>query len=112
MKRMAAASRLLPAPVLAKIAEKVFGPLLCARIAGMIEPGKATDVAVRLPVGFLTDLAVELDPRRSHRVIGNIPSDTVVPIAAELTQRQGRHRHRPAPGAAAATRFGRLCDGR
>lgn len=88
MKRMAAASRLLPAPVLAKIAEKVFGPLLCARIAGMIEPSKATDVAVRLPVDFLTDLAVELDPRRSHRVIGNIPSGTVVPIATALADRQ------------------------
>lgn len=88
MKRMAAASRLLPAPVLAKIAEKVFGPLLCARIAGVIEPGKATEVAVRLPVGFLTDLAVELDPRRSHRVIGNIPTDTVVPIAVALAHRQ------------------------
>lgn len=88
MKRMAAASRLLPAPVLAKIAEKVFGPLLCARIAGVIELSKATDVAVRLPVDFLTDLAVELDPRRSHRVIGNIPSDTVVPIATALADRQ------------------------
>lgn len=88
MKRMAAASGLLPAPVLAKIAEKVFGPLLCARIAGLIEPGKATDVAVRLPVGFLTDLTVELDPRRSHRVIGTIPSETVVRVAAELAHRR------------------------
>ena len=35
LQRMALAARVVPVGVLAKIAEKVFGPLLCARIAGL-----------------------------------------------------------------------------
>lgn len=88
LKRLASAAKLLPAPVLAKIAEKAFGPLLCARVASEIEPGKATDVAKRLPVTFLTDLAIELDPRRSQRVISKIPRETIVAVAVELAGRE------------------------
>lgn len=74
--------------MLAKIAEKVFGPLLCARVAGQIEPGRATDVAKRLPIGFLTDLAIELDPRRSQPIISTIPTKTIVAVAVELAARE------------------------
>lgn len=88
MKRLASAAKLLPAPVLAKIAQKVFGPLLCARIAGQIEPGRATDVAKRLPIGFLTDLTIELDPGRSQPIISKIPTKTIVAVAMELAARE------------------------
>lgn len=88
IKRLASASKLLPGPVLAKIGERVFGPLLCARIAGEIDPGKATDVAKRLSVGFLTDVSVELDPRRARRIIEQIPSGTIVAVARELAGRE------------------------
>jgi hypothetical protein len=87
LRRMAAASRLLPAGVLARIAENVFGPLLCARIAGLVEPARAVDVAKRLSSGFLADVAVELDPRRTGEIIARIPDDTAVEIAGELARR-------------------------
>ncbi|MEV8609805.1 hypothetical protein AB0383_18065 [Amycolatopsis sp. NPDC051373] len=88
LERMALASRLLPAPVAAKIAEKVFGPLLCARIAGLVDVSRGVDVAKRLPPKFLASVAAELDPRRATSIITRIPFDTVVAVAAELTRRE------------------------
>lgn len=84
LQRMAAASRVIPVPVLAKIAEGIFGPLLCARIAGMIEPSRAVDVAKRLPPSFLAEVAISLDPRRATDVIARIPADQVIAITEVL----------------------------
>ncbi|WP_328606719.1 hypothetical protein OG943_43640 [Amycolatopsis sp. NBC_00345] len=88
LERMALASRLLPAPLIAKIAEKVFGPLLCARIAGLVDVSRGVDVAKRLPPRFLAEVAAELDPRRATSIITRIPIDTVLAVARELTRRQ------------------------
>lgn len=87
IRRLGSASKLLPNPIIAKIGASVFGPLLCARIAGEIEPAKASDVARRLPVEFLADVAVELDPRRVDRIIPQIPTDTIVAVAVVLAER-------------------------
>lgn len=86
--RLASAAKLLPAPVLAKIAEKVFRPLMCARIAGLVEPGKAIETAKRLSPEFLSDVAAELDPRRTQRIISGLPNSTVVSVAVELARRE------------------------
>jgi hypothetical protein len=88
LQRMASASRLLPAAVLAKIAVRVFGPLLCARVAGLLDPARGIDVAKRLPPGFLADVAIELDPRRANQIIAGVPVETIAAIAAELTGRE------------------------
>ena len=85
--RVAAASKLLPAPAIALIGEKVFGPLLCARVAGLLPPERALDVAVRLPDTFLADVAVQLDPRSAREVIGRMPAARVAAVAAVLVQR-------------------------
>lgn len=88
LERMALASRLVPGPILAKIAEKVFGPLLCARIAGLVDVSRGVDVAKRLKPPFLSDVAAELDPRRASAIITRIPLDTVVAVAGELVRRE------------------------
>jgi hypothetical protein len=88
LQRMALAARLLPGGVLAKIAEKVFGPLLCARIAGLVEVSRGVDVAKRLSPRFLADVAADLDPRRASGIISRIPLDTVLAVAAELARRE------------------------
>ncbi|MGW7536660.1 hypothetical protein [Amycolatopsis sp. NPDC054798] len=88
LERMALASRLLPAAVTAKIAEKVFGPLLCARIAGLVDVSRGVDVAKRLSPKFLASVAAELDPRRATSIITRIPVATVVAVAEELTRRE------------------------
>ena len=88
LQRMAGAAKLLPGPLLAKIAEKVFGPLLCARIAGVVDASRGIDIAKRLNPVFLADVAVELDPRRSSEIIAGIPARTVAAVAGELIRRK------------------------
>lgn len=87
LRRLGSAAKLLPSAIIAKVGEKVFGPLLCARIAGELEPSKATDIAKRLSVSFLADVAVELDPRRAQRIIEALPTDTIVATSVELANR-------------------------
>jgi hypothetical protein len=72
LSRLAAASRLLPASLTATIGQRAFGPLLSARLAGMLDTDRAVDVAGKLPAPFLADVAVELDPRRASDLIGAI----------------------------------------
>jgi hypothetical protein len=86
--RLAAASRLLPAALTATIGQHAFGPLLSARLAGMLETDKAVDVAGRLPPGFLADVAVELDPRRAEDLIANIEPTLIGQVTAELVARR------------------------
>jgi hypothetical protein len=85
--KVASASRLLPAHVAATIGERAFGPLLCARIAGRLDPSRGAEMASRLPAEFLADVAVELDPRRAIEVITQIPTERVVEVASILTRR-------------------------
>ena len=61
--RVAAGSRLLPGGTVARIGEKVFGAMLCARIAGLLPPPRALEVALRMPDGFLAEVSAQLDPR-------------------------------------------------
>jgi hypothetical protein len=86
--RLAGASRVLPTGLLATLGERAFGPLLCARFAGMLEPGRAVDVASKLSPEFLAEVAVELDPRRASDVIGRIPAREVAAVARELAARE------------------------
>jgi hypothetical protein len=88
--RLAAASKLLPIGLIATIAEKAFGPLVSARIAGLLEPSRAVDVAARLPPAFLADVAMELDPRRASDVIAKIPAGQIADVTRELV---GRDEH-------------------
>lgn len=90
MARLGAAARILPSPLVATIAERAFGPLLCARAAGSVDPAKAIDVAKRLSASFLADTTIELDPRRVATIIGGVPESLVVPVARELGRR-GEH---------------------
>lgn len=85
--RLASASRLLPTGVVATIAQRAFGPLLAARIAGLLEPSRAVDVAAKLPPDFLADVAVQLDPRRASRVIAAIPAAQIRAITRVLASR-------------------------
>ncbi|HTU97578.1 MAG TPA: hypothetical protein VMF14_17150 [Solirubrobacteraceae bacterium] len=86
--RLAAASRLLPTGVTATIGQRAFGPLLSARLAGLLDTDKAVDVAAKLPPPFLADVAVELDPRRASDLIANISPALIGQITAELTARR------------------------
>jgi hypothetical protein len=87
LKRVAAASKLLPIPLIALIAEHVFGNVLCARVAGLIAPERAAELAQKLRVGFLADVTLEIDPRHVREVIKRIPVARIVEVAMELAKR-------------------------
>lgn len=85
--KLALASRIIPSPIGAKIAHWALGPLLSARVTGLLDPSKAVDLAKRLPAGFLADVAIDLDPRRAREVIERLPAEQVAEIAGELARR-------------------------
>ena len=63
--RVAASSRLLPTALNATISQKVFGPMLSARIAGELPYKSAIDMANKLSTPFLADVTLEIDPARA-----------------------------------------------
>jgi hypothetical protein len=88
LQRVAATTRLIPSKLAAVIGERAFGPLLCARLTGLLEPSRAVDIAAKLPTAFLTDLAIELDPRRASRVVAEIPPRQIAQITQVLAERE------------------------
>jgi hypothetical protein len=87
LRRVAAASKLLPVPLTVKMAQLAFGPLLCSATAGQLEPAHAVRVASKCPTPFLADITITLDPRRAAAVIAAVPTPLVVSVAKELIAR-------------------------
>ncbi|MGE4428109.1 MAG: hypothetical protein AB7G37_16785 [Solirubrobacteraceae bacterium] len=87
LKRAADASRLMPTKVLAAVSQFALGPLICARLAGIIDPQRAAGIAEALKDDYLADVAVEMDPRRATAVIALIPGERVVAINRILCER-------------------------
>jgi hypothetical protein len=88
LKRAAEASGLLPIGLVATLAEKAIGPVLCGRLAGVLPPDRAAEVAVRLKPEFLAEVAAETDPRRAVDVISKIPAASAVGVARILNQQR------------------------
>ncbi len=84
---VASAAKLVPSSVIVVIAQRAFGPLLCARAASSVDVAKAIDVAKRLPPDFLADVAVHLDPRRVASIIAAVPDKLIPGVALELAAR-------------------------
>lgn len=86
--KLADASRLLPASLVAKMSELVFGPMLSARISGLMPPDRAIEVALKLRGKFLADVCIELDPRNASELLARMPTRIVVDVATELLRRR------------------------
>lgn len=87
LKRLADAAAFLPVALLATMAEKAIGPLLCGRLTGMIDTDRAIAVAARLPTEFLAQVATETDPRRAATIIAGLPGEQVSDVGAVLVDR-------------------------
>ena len=85
---VAAAARVLPVALTAAIGQRAFGPLLCARLAGLLELSRAVDVATRLPPPFLAEVAEELDPRRAADLVAQLSPELIGSITEELAARE------------------------
>ena len=90
LQRAADAVRLLPARTLAAIGESALGPLICARLTGLLEPSRAVEISNHFSIYFLAQLAAELDPRRAVAVVTAIATDTVVAVCAVMAT-SGEH---------------------
>ncbi|MEV4235786.1 MULTISPECIES: hypothetical protein [unclassified Nocardia] len=86
--RVAQASKVIPTPITAKMVARSRGALLAARMSGVLDPSHAVEVAKRLPVDFLADIAARLDPRHSAAIIGALPEATIVAVGKELAARE------------------------
>jgi hypothetical protein len=86
--RVAAASKLIPVGLVAVIGQKIYGPLLCARVTGLLPPPRAVEIAMKLSSHFLADLSMELDPRSAREVLALLPAERVIAVAQELIQRR------------------------
>lgn len=82
--KLASASKLMPLGVTASIGEKIFGPMLCARIASEMPYQRAIDLAQKMTVPFLAKVTLELDPRRVKDIIQHMPLDKMRAVAKEL----------------------------
>lgn len=88
LQRLADASRLLPASLVAKMSELVFGPMLSARVAALMPPERAVEIAGKLRTTFLADVCVHIDPRNASDLLAGIPTKIVVDVARLLLQRR------------------------
>lgn len=89
-RRAGDAARLLPAPVIARISTQALGPLLSARLAGLLHPRLAVQVSERVEISFLAQVAAELDPRRAVDVIAAFPAELVAEVATTMVA-DGEH---------------------
>ena len=88
--RLASVSKLLPVPITAKIAELALGPMLSARVAGVLDGRDAAKLASHLDPKFLTEVSVSLDPKRVAPIVTALPDDLVVDVGRRLLAK-GEH---------------------
>lgn len=85
--RVAAITRVLPTAVNVRIALRAFPPLLAARVAGEMTPDRAAELADRMPVEYLAEVCVHLDPRRAAPLVQRIRPGRVLGVVMELIDR-------------------------
>ncbi len=102
-----AASKLVPIGLAAAIGEKWFGPVLCARLVGLVDPKRGGQYAKHLSVDFMADITSRTDPRVVGDLIHELDLKAMQRIATTLLER-GDHLtlshfvgHLPAPVVAA-----------
>lgn len=90
LEAIAKAQRMVPGSISSKVAVKAFPPSLAARVAGVLGTDAAVDMARRVPVSYLADLAPHLDPRRVTAILAKLPTQLLVD-AGKLLGERGEH---------------------
>lgn len=88
LQRVAAVARLLPGALSAVLAEKAMGPVLASRVAGMLPPKDAVDIARRVPLMFNVEVTLMIDPRSAVPMLRQMPLELVVAVSRELVKRR------------------------
>lgn len=82
--KLASASKLLPLGMTATVGEKIFGPMLCARIASEMPYQRAIELSQKMTTPFLAKVTLELDPRRVKDIIQHMPLENLQAVSTEL----------------------------
>ena len=85
--RVATLAGMVPVQIAAKAAQLALGPMVAARVAGVLDPGHAAKMAGILPRSFLTEVTLSLDPARASAIIERLPEDVVVRVGQDLARR-------------------------
>ena len=85
--RAVAVTGVVPTGLAAKLSEKALGPVLSARVTGLLSPDKAVDVGSKLSPAFMADIAVNVDPRKVTDLVVAMPPQTIAAVARELAAR-------------------------
>jgi hypothetical protein len=86
--RVAGLSRTIPGPLAGVLAVKFLPPVMAARVSEMLDPAKARDLIGRVPIGYLAEIALALDPVRSKPVVQKLPPEPIGRVAKELFGRR------------------------
>lgn len=86
--KLAASTKLMPAALVAVIAYKAMGPVLCARVAGLLDSDRAVDVSKRLPIPFLTDVTLQIDPNSAGNMLKRMPLEITLAVSKEMIVRK------------------------
>lgn len=84
--RVATITRLLPTALNVRITLRAFAPMLAARVAGEMAPDRAAELANRMPVEYLTQACVHLDPRRAAPLVHRVRPDRVLAVINALIE--------------------------
>ncbi|MFF2554882.1 hypothetical protein ACFVUS_28030 [Nocardia sp. NPDC058058] len=86
--RIAGTAKVLPTAVVAKVTERNGHALLTARLAAMMDSGRAADIARRLSDRYLAQVATHLDGPQAQQVIAQLPDKVLDAVRKQLTATQ------------------------
>ncbi|MGH8492308.1 MAG: hypothetical protein ACRERR_04290 [Moraxellaceae bacterium] len=86
-RRVATAIRLLPAPLVAMLAERVLGPLLCARVADQLDTPRVMQLVRHLTPEFVASVAVYIETDQARELATTLPLSDVLNISRILVER-------------------------
>lgn len=88
LQRIVAVSGLLPGALKALVAEKALGAVLASRVAGLLPPEQAADIAKRVALAFNVEVTLLIDPRSAVALLQLIPIPLVVAVTREVAKRR------------------------
>ena len=81
LKNLAAAAKLVPNPVIIKLAPQYFEPRMAAGLASLMDEDKALKLVPKLPPNLMAQTVPFIDPRRVGPLIGKIPVEVTRRLA-------------------------------
>lgn len=86
--RAIAASRLLPAALIASLGEHTLGPLLCARFSDQMGKAHLASICRHLSPGFMAEVGLHIDIEKLCELADTMPAATLRAITRETLARR------------------------